>query len=491
MKDRRKARAGKHVPEFSRRKAISLIGLAAAGPWVAAVSRADVSDNSPPAADTLRPAFLRAVAQGDLPAVAAMLEQNAALAAAKDDNGRSAYILARLGGHSEVATTLLERGIELDIAEAVLAGRWERVDELAAANPEIMNQAHPIGGNPLYASAIGGGRRLFHVRALGADPDGRPAGGSGRTPARAAMDCADPLAAWLGAIDVLSNGADVNAAQAGGDSVLHGAVRARDERLVRLAIRKGADMAATDVAGRTALDLANAMEWEEGAGLLTRHKQIPRDNRSSRFAFTADRQPFQLREIADISRERQHETTSLSHFNVSRVRELLGAEPRLIHAFSADAELAIEACGHTGNREIIRMHLDHGAPLSLPTAVSLGEFEHARWLLEQDASLIYERGPHDIPLMWYPAIGGGSIEALELLLEFGGDIGQDSAGETILHQAAFRNRAELAQRLLELGADATAIGHRQFQEGSTPYAIAVARESEDVLAVFREFGIDA
>ena len=93
--------------------------------------------------------------------------------------------------------------------------------------------------------------------------------------------------------------------------------------------------------------------------------------------------------------------------------------------------------------------------------------------------------------MWYPAIGGDSVEALELLLEFGADIEQDSAGETLLHRAAARNRSALVYRLLQQGGDTTAVGYRQFRDGRTPHSVAVARKSEDVLAVFREFGIDA
>jgi ankyrin repeat protein len=434
--------------------------------------------------------FLRAVRAGDMAAVIAMLDEDASLARQKDSEGRSAYVLARLGGHRDIAGVLLERGIELDIVEAVLAGDWDRVDALAADNPAIMNEAHPIGGNTLYAAAIGGGERFFYIRALGADPDGRPAGGSGLTPARAAMDCADARDAWLGAIELLGNGADVNAPQAGGDSVLHGAVRARDARLVRLAIRKGADLAARDVAGRTPADLAVELMWEEGQEILSKHDEIPRDHRASRFAFTADREPFELLSFEDIPRDLQHETTTLSHFDAERVREMLADEPRLVFSISADDELAIEACGHTGQKDIIRMHLDRGAPLSLPTAISLGDLAHARWLLDRDPALVWERGPHDIPLMWYTAIAGDSVDALELLVQHGADIAQESGGETVLHQAASRNRPVLTARLLELGANSQAVSYRQSAEGLTPVENAVKRESADALAAFRDFGID-
>jgi ankyrin repeat protein len=472
---------------LDRRTVLGLLGaVGAAAATSTTMAQGGASRPSPFVAE----AFLRAVRAGDLAAVNAMLDEDASLARQKDRQGRSAYVLARLGGHRDIAGILLERGIELDIVEALLAGDWDRVNALAADNPAIMNQAHPIGGNTLYAAAIGGGERLFQLRALGADPNGRPAGGSGLTPARAAMSCVDARDAWLGAIDLLGNGADVNAPQAGGDSVLHGAVRARDARLVRLAIRKGADPTARDIAGRTPADLAVELEWEEGREILSRHEEIPRDYRASRFAFTADREPFELPSIDDIPRELQHETTTLSHFDQERIREMLADEPRLVFSISADDEMAIEACGHTGRRDIVRMHLDRGAPLSLPTAISLGDLDHARWLLERDPDLVRERGPHDIPLMWYPAIGGDSVEALELLLRYGADIAQESAGQTVLHQAASLNRPALTTRLLELGADPEAVGYRQSAEALTPVESAVQSQSEDALAAFRDFGID-
>ena len=85
----------------------------------------------------------------------------------------------------------------------------------------------------------------------------------------------------------------------------------------------------------------------------------------------------------------------------------LAADPLATFSFSTDAELAIEACGHTGNRPIIRLHLDHGAPLSLPTAISLGDLDHARFLLQEDPLRVHERGPHDFALLWYASIGEG------------------------------------------------------------------------------------
>ena len=49
--------------------------------------------------------------------------------------------------------------------------------------------------------------------------------------------------------------------------------------------------------------------------------------------------------------------------------------------------------------------------------------------------------------MWYPAIGGGSVEAAELLLEYGTPVDQESLGNTGLHWAALRGHLDLTRFL--------------------------------------------
>ncbi|HEX9795092.1 MAG TPA: ankyrin repeat domain-containing protein [Planctomycetota bacterium] len=355
---------------------------------------------------------------------------------------------------------------------AILAEDWERVEALAAADPGLMNAAHAIGGNPLYASARVGGVEQYRLRSLGCDSDGRPEGGDGRTPGRAAMECADPVGAWIAGIDLLSNGGDVNAPQRDGDSVLHGAVRARDARLVETVLRKGGAADARDAQGRTPLELAGQLRWSEGAALLRNHAAVPRDHRASRMVFNASREAFTLLGIDEVPAAVQSQITGRSHFDAKFIAEQLGKNPRLVHSISTDSELAIEACGHTGARPVIRIHLDHGAPLSLPTAISLGDLEHARWLLQGDPLLVHERGPHDFPVLWYPAIGQGSVAAAELLLEFGAPLEQESGGETALHWAALRGHPDLCVFLVEHGADPRAVGYRQDRSGRTPVQLA-------------------
>lgn len=417
-------------------------------------------------------ALLDAVRTGNVARVRELVGARPALARTKDDAGRSAYVLARLGGQGEIAAVLLAAGLELDLVEAVLAGDWKRAQALAEADPGSVHAAHPVGGTPLYAAARVGADDLFHVRAMGCKPDAAPKGGTGFTPARAAVEAPEALAAWTALADLLGNGGDVNALQAGGSSVLHGAAARKDERLVRLALRKGADVAARDERGRTPLELAREQGWEAGVALLEGHARIARDHTTSRLRWNAARERVVVPDRSHVPHKEQNAVTGMSHFNVDGVRELLAADPLATFSFSTDAELAIEACGHTGQRDIIRLHLERGAPLSLPTAISLGDLDHARFLLQEDPLRVHERGPHDFALMWYPIIGENSIEAAELLLDAGAPIDQESCGETALHWAVQGDAVELLRYLIERGAALDEVGWRSPRAGYTPLGLA-------------------
>lgn len=477
---------------LTRRRLMSLGAAAAAATAVSARSAVRAGAAAParapgglPAAET--EAFLRAVEVGDLGEVRRRLAVDAALAAACDPQGRSAFVLAHLAGRLAVAEELRSR-IELDAVEAVLAEDWERFSALAKAHPELCNAVHAVGGTPLYAGALAGSSELSRLRSAGCLPDAAPAGGSGFTAARAAMLCRTVSGARCAATDLLGNGADANAAQRGGDSVLHGAVRARSELLVRLAIRKGADPAARDSDGRTAQHLAEHLEWTTGARLLAAHADLPRDHRASRWLFDARRQPIVRPDLSAVPQSRQNEVTGSSHGKLERVRELVAADERLVYSVSTDDELAIEACAHTGNRPIIRFHLEHGAPLSLPTAVALADHDTIRFLLERDPLLIHERGAHDFPVMWYVALGDGGVDTAELLHRHGVVPDQESLGTTALHWCARLDRRELAAWLIENGAQVEALGFKWHGDGRTPLQVARAGERRELVAMLEQAG---
>jgi ankyrin repeat protein len=469
--------------QVTRRQALSSLGALLALPAFSALTAAAPRAGSPRGSE-----FLAAVRNGLTDRVRAMLAEDATLARAQDERGRSAYVLAHVHGHEQVAEVLRSTGLELDIVEAVLAQDWMRFEALGDAHPELLDRAHPIGGSPVYAAALVGSLDFWRLRWLGCDADAAPESGSGFTPARGAMESARRTWANISLTDLCSNGSDVNARQRGGSSILHGAVLRRDEKLVRLAIRKGAHVEALDEAGRSARALAAEIGWEQGERLLAEHAGLPRDNRSSRFALDANREPIVRPDLSDLPRAMQSQVTSNSHGRLEAVRELVSKDERLVFSISTDDELAIEASAHMGNRPIMRYHLDHGAPLSLPTAVSLGDLESVAFWLERDPTLANERGAHDFPVMWYAVLGGGSVEMAEKLAHSGIPVDQESLGTTALHWCVLRRDAELALWLIEHGADTQAVGFKWSREGQTPLQIAAEREDTKMAALLKDAG---
>lgn len=450
-----------------------------------------VGDRKPSPAGLATDTFLEAVRTGNELQVKTLLEQDASLASCKDRQGRSALVLAFVHGHEAIAAHLIATGMELDAVEAVLAEDWPRFDAAVAADPDCVARAHAIGGTPLHAGAVVGSISFWRMRGAGCLSDARPVGGNGFTAARTAMD--SPHAHWarISLGDLCSNGADVNAEQKGNSSVLHGAVAHRDERLLRLAIRKGANASAVDADGRTAQQLAAHLGWHEGATLLAGHATWPRDNRSSRFALDANRQPIVRPDLSDVPQELQSQVTGNSHFNLKKVRELVAPDKRRIFSISTDAELAIEASAHLGNQDLMQFHLDHGAPLSLPTAVSMNNHEAIRFWLQRDPSLLHERGAHDFPLMFFVVFGGGSIATAELLHCLGADLDQDSIGTTALHWCVARRNADFAHWLIENGANPSPVGYRSHRFGETPLQAALAKKNDKMVKVLRDAGARA
>lgn len=90
--------------------------------------------------------------------------------------------------------------------------------------------------------------------------------------------------------------------------------------------------------------------------------------------------------------------------------------------------------------------------------------------------------------MWYTAIGGGRVDAAQLLLDFGANIDQSSRGTTALHWAAARGQLELAAFLLENGANPNARSHTFDRAGLTPLELAIDREQAAMVAFLRERG---
>lgn len=459
-----------------------------AGIGLAGLHRRPPTEAPPPETLPVSVRLMDAVREGVAGTVAEMVEREPGLVWVRDGEGRSTLTLALLHRHGAVAEVLRAAGYEPDLHELAFLGDWEGFGEMAGAAPGRVREPHPIGGTAMTAAALGGaGGDLWRVYGMGGDPN-PPREGREETlsPLRAAFEVPDLGRAEMTAATLLSNGAEANAPEPGGDRALHAAARRGSVALVEMLLRFGADADSRDDQGATALDHAE-LAGREGAGhreaaqWLRRAATIPRVHDTSRRAYDASGRPYEMPDLSHLAEATRYRMVGAAHFRRETVRELLAVDPLLAHSVQTTTEGAVEACAHTGQRQIVDLLLEHGAPYSLPTAVMCGDGRRVGELLTEDPLRIHERGAHGFPLLWYPVIGGGgeAVAMAERLLAAGARVeDQHWLGTTALHWAARTGREDLARLFLEHGGRRDRVGRKFDPAGQTPGELARAGEHE-------------
>jgi ankyrin repeat protein len=197
--------------------------------------------------------FFEAIRAGDRGKVDALLDADATLLSATDEKGLGAYTAAKYAGRNDIAALLLEKGVELDIFAACMAGAKDRVLALIGENPDLISAYSQDGWTPLHLACFFGQPGVAEaVIAQGADVRARSRNAMQNTPlhAAAAGRSKDVVRA------LLEHGADVNARQEGGWTALHAASQNGDVEMVRLLIAAGADVTARADNQQNAMDLA-------------------------------------------------------------------------------------------------------------------------------------------------------------------------------------------------------------------------------------------
>jgi ankyrin repeat protein len=197
--------------------------------------------------------FFEAIRAGDRGKVEELLKADAGLLGAKDEKGLGAYTAAKYSGRNEIAALLLERGVELDVFAACMAGARERAVELIGREPELVRAYSHDGWTPLHLACFFGQPALVEMLiAQGAEVNARSRNAAKNTPLHAAAAGRNRDAVRL----LLEHGADVNARQEGGWRALHAASQNGDVEMVQLLIAAGADVEARAENQQNAMDMA-------------------------------------------------------------------------------------------------------------------------------------------------------------------------------------------------------------------------------------------
>ena len=210
--------------------------------------------------------LLMAITTGDVDTVRRLVDEDPALASARDGSGVHVVLLALFNQQREVADVLLAADPELGVLEAAGAGRADRLRELLDADPEARDVRTPEGFTPLGLAAFLGGPDTVRVLLdKGADPDDDADNQFGVRPVNAAAAAHDHETMRL----LLEAGADPDAQQQEGFTPLHTAAHTDDVEMARLLLEHGADATLKAEDGRDSAQLA-ADDGSTGVAALLR-----------------------------------------------------------------------------------------------------------------------------------------------------------------------------------------------------------------------------
>lgn len=156
--------------------------------------------------------------------------------------------------------------------------------------------------------------------------------------------------------------------------------------------------------------------------------------------------------MTDSDQSVVEELVGNAHGNLARVRELLDVHPAALNLRAPWNETAIEAATQMGNKPIIELLIARGAPVDFFTACVLGRMDEVKAELEHDPSRANARGVHELPALYFAAIGG-ELEVAKRLLEGGADVNARSESAAPIHGAVMGGSAPMVRLLLERGAD--------------------------------------
>lgn len=206
-----------------------------------------------------------AIKAGDATRVAALLDADPALVNAREGTV-TALLLAIYHGKPDVARLLVERGAGVSFGEAIALGDRERVAQMLAGDPALLQQRTPDGFTAVgLATFFRHGELARWLIEQGADVAAHAENPQRVAPVHAAAAVCDRETMQL----LLARGADPNARQQHDYTPLHGAASRGDVEMAKLLLAHGAERDAKAGDGMTPADVARKYGHPDFADWLT------------------------------------------------------------------------------------------------------------------------------------------------------------------------------------------------------------------------------
>src|SRR6478736_5027490 len=211
-----------------------------------------------------------AIKSGSVDEVKRLIEQQPRLKQARDTNGASLLLVAAYNMKPDVVNALVELGAPVDIFEAAVLGKVDRIEEILAASPARASEHAPDGFTPVALAAFfGQPAAVKSLIAAGADVNAAAKNGLKVAALHAAVAGRNMEAIKA----VLAAGGDPNAPQQAGFRPMHEAGGNANRPLAELLIAHGADPSLTSDDGKSAIDLAREKGHTEFADWLATQRR--------------------------------------------------------------------------------------------------------------------------------------------------------------------------------------------------------------------------
>jgi ankyrin repeat protein len=194
-----------------------------------------------------------AIKAGKVDEVRQLVQQDPALKQARDASGASAILVAAYNMKPEVVTALVELGAPVDIFEASVLGKVDRIQDILKSSPSRVSEHAPDGFTPVALAAFfGQPAAVAALIAAGADVNA-----AAKNPLKVAALHAAVAGGKLEIVKaVLEAGADPNAQQQAGFRAMHEAATRANRALAELLLAHGADPSLPNDEGKSAIALA-------------------------------------------------------------------------------------------------------------------------------------------------------------------------------------------------------------------------------------------